>query len=65
MALIPYFSPVYGTVAGASSSVYAFDSVISGHYKYKSTWTSLTDKMCKCNMWEGNEGDKYIVNDQL
>ena len=50
---------------GASTGVYAFDSVVSGQYKYKSAWTSLTDKMCKCIMWEGNKSDEYIVNDQL
>ena len=52
-------------MAGASTSVYAFSSVVSGQYKYKSARTSLTDKTCKCIMWEGNKCNEYIVNDQL
>ena len=47
------------------TSVYAFNSVVSSQYEYKSTWNSLTEKTCKCIMWEGNECDEYIVNDQL
>ena len=46
-------------MAGASNSCYAFDGLASGQYKYKSAKTSLTDKTCKCIMWEGNEGDEY------
>ena len=34
-------------MAGASTIVYAFSSVVSGQYEYKSASTSLTDKMCK------------------
>ena len=52
-------------MVGASTSGYAFDIVVSGQYKYKSAWTSLTDETCKCIMWEGNECNKYIINDQL
>ena len=52
-------------MACASTSVYTFSSVVSGQYEYKSAWTSLTDKTCKCTMWEGNKCNKYIVNDQL
>ena len=52
-------------MAGANTSVYTFSSVVSGQYEYKSAWTSLTDKTCKCIMWEVNKCNKYIVNDQL
>ena len=52
-------------MAGASTSVYTFSSVVSAQYEYKSAWTSLTDKTYKCIMWEGNKCNKYIVNDQL
>ena len=52
-------------MAGASTSDYTFSSVVSNQYEYKSVWTSLTDKTCKSNMWEGNKCNKYIVNDQL
>ena len=52
-------------MAGASTSVYTFSSVVSGKYEYKSAWISLTDKTCKCIMWEGNKCNKYMVNDQL
>ena len=52
-------------MAGASTSVYAFSRVVSGQDKYKSAWISLTDKTSKCIMWEGNEDNKYIVNNQL
>ena len=52
-------------MAGASTSVYTFSSVVSGKYEYKSVWISLTDKTCTCNMWEENKCNKYIVNDQL
>ena len=30
-------------MAGASASVYEFDSVVRGQHVYKSVWTSLTD----------------------
>ena len=52
-------------MAGARTSVHTFSIVVSGQYEYKSAWTSLTDKTCKCIMWEGNKCNKYIVNDQL
>ena len=52
-------------MAGASTIAYAFSSVVSGQYEYKSAWSSLTDKTCKCMMWEGNKCNKYIVNVQL
>ena len=38
-------------MAGASTSVYKFDSVVRGQQVYKSVWTPLTDwcsKTCKC-----------------
>ena len=45
------YSPVWGRMVGAITSSYAFDSVVSGQNKYKSIWTALTDKTCKCTMW--------------
>ena len=56
-------------MAGASTSVYEFDSVVRGQCVYKSVWISLTDwcsKTCKCILVrEDNERDKYTINDQL
>ena len=53
-------------MAGASTSVYEFDSVIRGQHIYKSVWTSLTDwcsKTRKCiPVQEDNERDKYAMN---
>ena len=49
-------------MAGASTSVYKFDSVIRG----KSAWTLHTDKLVhKCILQEDNECDKCTVNDRL
>ena len=56
-------------MAGASTSVYEFDSVVRGQHIFKSVWTSLTDwcsKTCKWTpVWEDNERDKYTINDWL
>ena len=56
-------------MAGASTSVYEFNSMVRGQYVYKSVWTSLTDwcsKTCKCTLVrEDDERDKYAINDQL
>ena len=56
-------------MAGASASVYAFDSVVRGQQVYKSVWTSLTDwcsKTRKCiPVWEDDEHDKYAINNRL
>ena len=56
-------------MAGASTSVYEFDSVVRGRSIYKSVWTSLTDwcsKICKwIPVWEDDECDKYAINDRL
>ena len=41
-------------MAGASTSVYKFNNVVRYQYVYKSLWTTLTDKTCKCIMWEDN-----------
>ena len=49
-------------MAGASTSVYKFDNVVSGQYVHKSAWTPLTDKTCKCILREDNERDKYAIN---
>ena len=45
---------------GAITSVHAFNSVVSGQYEYKSSWTSLIDKTCKCVMWEGKMQRIYV-----
>ena len=55
-----------GRMAGASTSIYEFDSVVKGQYVYKKAQTQLTDKMHKCTLWDWeNEFDKYTVNDWL
>ena len=50
-------------MAGASTSVDEFDSVVRGQHIYKSVWTSLTgwcSKTRKCILvWEDDEHDKY------
>ena len=45
-------------MAGASTSVYEFDSIVKGQHIYKSAWTPLTDKKHKCIMCEDNELNK-------
>ena len=56
-------------MAGASTSVYEFDSVFRGQHVYKCVWTSLTDwcnKTHKCiQVWEDDKCDKYAINDRL
>ena len=56
-------------MVGVSTSVYEFDSVVRGQDVYKSVWTSLTDwysKTRKCiPVWEGNERDKYAIDNRL
>ena len=56
-------------MAGTSTSIYEFDSVVRGQHVYKSEWTSLTDwciKTHKCiPVQEDDEHDKYTINDQL
>ena len=56
-------------MAGTSTSVYEFDSVVRGQHAYKSVWTSLTDwyiKTRKCILVrEDDECDKYAINDRL
>ena len=53
-------------MAGASTSVYEFDSVVRGQHIYKSVWTSLTDWCSKTRKYmEDDEHDKYAMNDQL
>ena len=59
-------SPVQGRMAGASTSIYKFDSVFRGQHIYKSVWTSLTNwcsKTRKCiPVREDNERDKYTID---
>ena len=54
-------------MAGTSTSVYKFDSVVRGQHIYRSVWTSLTDwciKTRKCiPVPEDDERDKYTIND--
>ena len=56
-------------MAGASTSVHEFDSVVKHQYVYKSVWTSLTDwcsKTRKCILvWEDDERDRYAIIDRL
>ena len=49
-------------MAGASISVYEFDTKVRGQHVYKSVWTPLTDKVHKYIMREdGNKHDEYTV----
>ena len=48
-------------MAGASTSVYKFDSMVRGHHIYVSAWTPLTDKTCKSILREDNKRDKYAL----
>ena len=48
-------------MAGAT---YEFDSMVRDQHIYKSVWTPLTNKTCKCILQEDNECDKYTVNDE-
>ena len=54
-------------MAGTSTSVYKFDSMVRGQHIYKSVWTSLTywcSKTRKCILvQEHDERDKYDIND--
>ena len=56
-------------MAGASTSVYEFDSMVRSQHIYKSVWTSLTDwcsKTRKCiPVREDDKCDKYAINDRL
>ena len=56
-------------MAGASTSVYEFYSVVRGQHVYKSVWTSLTDWHSKTRkripVQEDDKCDKYAINDQL
>ena len=56
-------------MAGASTTVYEFNSVVRSQRVYKSVWTSLTDwcsKARKCILVrEDNERGKYAINDGL
>ena len=69
LALISYCSPVQGRKAGASTSVYEFDSMVRGQDIYKSVWTSLTEwcsKTRKCiPVQEDGKRDKYAIENRL
>ena len=56
-------------MAGASTSIYEFDSVVRGQHVSISVWTSITvwySKTRKCiPVWEDDERDKYVINDRL
>ena len=68
-ALISYCSPVQGRKAGASTSVYEFDSIVRGQDVNKSVWTSLTDWCSKTRncipVREDDERNKYAIDDRL
>ena len=44
---------------------YEFDSVVRGQHIYKSAWTLLTERTCKCILGEDNKHNKYAINDRL
>ena len=56
-------------MAGASNSVYEFDSMVRSQHVYKSAWTSFTDWCSKTRncipVQEDDECDKYAINDHL
>ena len=56
-------------MAGTSTRVDKFDSVVRGQHVYKSVWTSLTDwcgKTRKCTLVrEDDQHDKYTINGPL
>ena len=56
-------------MAGASTSVYEFDSVVRGQHIYKSVWIPITDWCSKTRKWipvrKDDERDKYTINDPL
>ena len=56
-------------MAGASTIVYEFDSMVRGQHIYKNVWTSLTDgcsKTRKCiPVGEDDKHDKYAIDDRL
>ena len=49
-------------MAGASTSVYEFNSVVRGQHLHKIVYTPLTDKT---DMQENNKHNKYAASDQL
>ena len=50
-------------MVSASSSIYKFDNMVRGQHVYKNAWTPLTDKTCKCILWEDKKYAKYAVKD--
>ena len=54
-------------MAGASTSVYEFDSVVRGQHVYKTVLTSLTDWYSETRKYilvqEDDEHHKYAMND--
>ena len=56
-------------MAGVSTSVYEFNSMVRRQDVYKSVWTLLTDWCSKTRKWipvrKDDERDKYAINDQL
>ena len=49
-------------MAGASTDVNEFNSVVRGQHVYNNVWMPLTDEMRKL---EDNKCSKYAVNDRL
>ena len=61
LGFISYCSTVQGRMAGASTIVYEFDSVVEGNTFMKAYGLhSLTKHKI---LWEDNKCDKYAVND--
>ena len=52
-------------MAGVSTGVSKFDSVVRGQHVFKSVWTLLTNKTHKLIMLEDNKRGKYAANDRL
>ena len=63
LAFVSYCSLVQGRIAGGSTSVYEFDSMVRSQHIYKSAWTPLTNKTHKCIQWQDNRCDKCAIND--
>ena len=53
-----------GRIAGASTSAYKFDSVVTGHHVCKTVWTPLIDEMLQVGCYT-NKHNKYTVDDWL
>ena len=48
-------------MAGASTSVFEFDSVVRGHHVYKTVWTPTIDETLQVMQEDMNGHDEYVV----